>query len=125
MNANAAFFMHCCSMENVKRVFKFILFYCRGKAPIASMDAMEDVDLLSGSNTHLSKLSSECNIAGNAAGVTGNVNSAAVANMAAGAASLAPLGPPNAAASPTTKSSFPGLKYRNIGKTGLKVIYAY
>ena len=90
------------------------------------MDAMEDVDLLSGSNTHLSKLSSECNIAGNAAGVTatGNVNSAAVANMAAGAASLAPLAPPNAAASPTTKSSFPGLKYRNIGKTGLKVIYA-
>jgi len=87
------------------------------------MDAMEDVDLLSGSNTHLSKLSSECNIAGNAAGVTatGNVNSAAVTNMAAGAASLAPLAPPNAAASPTTKSSFPGLKYRNIGKTGLKV----
>merc|ERR1712180_76251 len=41
--------------------------------------------------------------------------------MAAGAASLAPLAPPNAAASPTTKSSFPGLKYRNIGKTGLKV----
>ena len=28
-----------------------------GKAPIASMDAMEDMDLLSGSNTHLSKLS--------------------------------------------------------------------
>ena len=34
----------------------------RGKAPIASMDAMEDMDLLSGSNTHLSKLSSECNM---------------------------------------------------------------
>ncbi len=28
------------------------------------MDAMEDMDLLSGSNTHLSKLSSECNMLG-------------------------------------------------------------
>ena len=53
------------------------------------MDAMEDMDLLSGSNTHLSKLSSECNI------------------MAGGAAQ--------------TKTTFPGLKYRHIGKTGLKV----
>ena len=25
----------------------------RGRAPIASMDAMEDMDLLSGSNSHL------------------------------------------------------------------------
>lgn len=48
------------------------------------MDAMEDMDLLSGSNTHLSKLSSECNMA-------------------------------------TAKGIFPGLKYRNIGKTGLKI----
>ena len=61
----------------------------RLRAPIASMDAMEDMDLLSGSNTHLSKLSSECNI------------------MAGGAAQ--------------TKTTFPGLKYRHIGKTGLKV----
>ena len=29
------------------------------------MDAMEDMDLLSGSNTHLSKLSSECNMGTN------------------------------------------------------------
>jgi hypothetical protein len=36
------------------------MFQFRGKA---SMDAMEDMDLLSGSNTHLSKLSSECNMA--------------------------------------------------------------
>ena len=28
-------------------------YFFRGKAPIASMDAMEDMDLLSGSNTHL------------------------------------------------------------------------
>ena len=53
------------------------------------MDAMEDMDLLSGSNTHLSKLSSECNIMG---GGTSQ-----------------------------TKTTFPGLKYRHIGKTGLKV----
>ena len=56
------------------------------------MDAMEDMDLLSGSNTHLSKLSSECNIM-NVAG--------------AGASSV--------------KTTFPGLKYRHIGKTGFKV----
>jgi len=55
----------------------------RGKAPIASMDAMEDMDLLSGSNTHLSKLSSECNMG--------------------------------------TKGTFPGLKYRHLGKSGCKV----
>ena len=52
------------------------------------MDAMEDMDLMSGSNTHLSKLSSECNMAASAA---------------------------------ATKATFPGLKYRNIGKTGLKM----
>ena len=52
------------------------------------MDAMEDMDLLSGSNTHLSKLSSECNIMAGAS---------------------------------QTKTTFPGLKYRHIGKTGLKV----
>ena len=60
----------------------------RLRAPIASMDAMEDMDLLSGSNTHLSKLSSECNIMAGAV---------------------------------PTKTTFPGLKYRHIGKTGLKV----
>jgi len=60
----------------------------RLRAPIASMDAMEDMDLLSGSNTHLSKLSSECNIMAGAS---------------------------------QTKTTFPGLKYRHIGKTGLKV----
>jgi len=90
----------------------------RGKAPIASMDAMEDVDLLSGSNTHLSKLSSECNIAGNAAA---SVNSAAVASMAVGGAAAAAslVQPPPPATS--AKTTYPGLKYRNIGKTGLKV----
>ncbi len=49
-------------MANVKKhilslKWLIIAFLFRGKAPIASMDAMEDMDLLSGSNTHLSKLS--------------------------------------------------------------------
>ena len=53
------------------------------------MDAMEDMDLLSGSNTHLSKLSSECNIMGGASQLKTTITA--------------------------------GLKYRHIGKTGLKV----
>ena len=61
----------------------------RLRAPIASMDAMEDMDLLSGSNTHLSKLSSECNIMGGASQLKTTITA--------------------------------GLKYRHIGKTGLKV----
>jgi len=93
------------------------------------MDAMEDVDLLSGSNTHLSKLSSECNIAGtNAAAAAAAVNSAAVSNMAASQAAAAAAAAASAAATQApaapndlARTSFPGLKYRNIGKTGLKV----
>ena len=77
--------------------------FFRGKAPIASMDAMEDMDLLSGSNTHLSKLSSDGNVAG---------------HLAAGSARVAVEKPVSAVPGDT---KFPGIKYRNIGKTGLKV----
>ncbi len=67
------------------------------------MDAMEDMDLLSGSNTHLSKLSSDGNMAGHLS-----------AGGAAGGIQVKMPGNPG-------DSIFPGIKYRNIGKTGLKV----
>ena len=74
-----------------------------------------------------SKLSSECNIAGTNAAAAA-VNSAAVSNMAASQAAAAAAAAASAAATqaPTVpndlaRTSFPGLKYRNIGKTGLKV----
>jgi len=72
---------------------------------------MEDMDLLSGSNTHLSKLSSDGNMAASV-GATAVLPSAPV--------SVNPL--PGAKMVPTEmgNSLFPGIKYRNIGKTGLK-----
>ena len=86
--------------------FKLLAFFFRGKAPIASMDAMEDMDLLSGSNTHLSKLSSDGNMAASA-GATAASTVASVPAAIKIAASNEP-------------TIFPGIKYRNIGKTGLK-----
>ena len=74
---------------SVFKLLKPSFYYPRLRAPIASMDAMEDMDLLSGSNTHLSKLSSECNIMGGASQLKTTITA--------------------------------GLKYRHIGKTGLKV----
>ena len=82
------------------------------------MDAMEDMDLLSGSNTHLSKLSSDGNMAssaGNAAMANSapmNVNHLPASAVAAAAAGKIMAGSGN--------SIFPGIKYRNIGKSGLK-----
>jgi len=74
------------------------------------MDAMEDMDLLSGSNTHLSKLSSDGNMAASV-GATAVLPSAPV--------SINPL--PGAKVAPSQETTiFPGIKYRNIGKTGLK-----
>ena len=70
------------------------------------MDAMEDMDLLSGSNTHLSKLSSDGNMAASA-GATAASTMASVPAAIKIAASNEP-------------TIFPGIKYRNIGKTGLK-----
>ena len=87
-----------------------VFFSFRGKAPIASMDAMEDMDLLSGSNTHLSKLSSDGNMAA-------SVGAAAV--LPSAPVSVNPL--PGAKVAPTeTNTIVQGIKYRNIGKTGLK-----
>ena len=85
---------------------QFFGLFFRGKAPIASMDAMEDMDLLSGSNTHLSKLSSDGNMAASA-GATAASTVASVPAAIKIAASNEP-------------TIFPGIKYRNIGKTGLK-----
>jgi len=67
---------------------------------------MEDMDLLSGSNTHLSKLSSDGNMAASA-GATAASTVASVPAAIKIAASNEP-------------TIFPGIKYRNIGKTGLK-----
>merc|ERR1712153_186429 len=83
----------------------------RGKAPIASMDAMEDMDLLSGSNTHLSKLSSDGNMAA-------SVGATAVLPSAPAFVNQLPAGTKVARSEGNT--IFPGIKYRNIGKTGLK-----
>ena len=71
---------------------------------------MEDMDLLSGSNTHLSKLSSDGNMAASVAAVA---NSAATVNV---------NHLQSAKIIPTANGStiFPGIKYRNIGKSGLK-----
>ena len=73
------------------------------------MDAMEDMDLLSGSNTHLSKLSSDCNIAGGQATAAGSAAAAAAATGTT-AGAMAKQG-----------GNTSGIKYRNLGKTGLKV----
>lgn len=67
---------------------------------------MEDMDLLSGSNTHLSKLSSD-----------GNMAASAGATAASTVASVPATIKLPATNEPTI---FPGIKYRNIGKTGLK-----
>merc|ERR1719429_716894 len=82
------------------------------------MDAMEVMDLLSGSNTHLSKLSSDGNMAAAAGAAAASAATTAAATQAAqvttagaGAIKIAPSNGP---------SIFPGIKYRNIGKTGLK-----
>jgi len=83
----------------------------RGKAPIASMDAMEDMDLLSGSNTHLSKLSSDGNMAA-------SVGATAVLPSAPAFVNALPAG--TKVAQSERNTIFPGIKYRNIGKTGLK-----
>ena len=90
----------------------------RGKAPIASMDAMEDMDLLSGSNTHLSKLSSDGNMASASVGAAAAAappppvtSSALTANAVMPGTKIAPSSGPGL---------YPGIKYRNIGKTGLK-----
>ena len=74
------------------------------------MDAMEDMDLLSGSNTHLSKLSSDGNMA------------AAVVNQQPLTANNIPAVVSAAKINTNQNGStlFPGIKYRNIGKTGLK-----
>jgi len=77
---------------------------------------MEDMDLLSGSNTHLSKLSSDGNMA--AAGATAVPPAAQVTATASAVASAA--APVNKVAPSNGPSIFPGIKYRNIGKTGLK-----
>jgi len=61
----------------------------RGRAPIASMDAMEDMDILTGSNLAISGLGPDCQGFGPVAG----------------------LG----------KGVLPGLRYRHLGKSGLKV----
>ena len=84
------------------------------------MDAMEDMDLLSGSNTHLSKLSSDGNMAASSGviGATAN-NSAAGGGVGGLAASTIPLATIKMAAA-NEPTIFPGIKYRNIGKTGLK-----
>jgi len=84
------------------------------------MDAMEDMDLLSGSNTHLSKLSSDGNMAASSGviGATAN-NSAAGGGVGGLAASTVPLATIKMAAA-NEPTIFPGIKYRNIGKTGLK-----
>ena len=62
------------------------LFTCRGRAPIASMDAMEELDgmdILTGSNPAIQP---ECHLLG--------------------------------------KGVVPGLRYRHLGKSGLKVTFA-
>lgn len=71
---------------------------------------MEDMDLLSGSNTHLSKLSSDGNMA------------AAVVNQQPLTANNIPAVVSAAKINTNQNGStlFPGIKYRNIGKTGLK-----
>ena len=74
---------------------------------------MEDMDLLSGSNTHLSKLSSDGNMAASVVGAAAN-NSAG-----GGLAASVPLATIKMAAA-NEPTIFPGIKYRNIGKTGLK-----
>ena len=81
---------------------------------------MEDMDLLSGSNTHLSKLSSDGNMAASS-GVIGATANNSVAGGGAGglAASTVPLATIKMAAA-NEPTIFPGIKYRNIGKTGLK-----
>lgn len=96
----------------------------RGKAPIASMDAMEDMDLLSGSNTHLSKLSSDGNMAASSsAGAAASANDGMPAGfpVTANSVPLVASAAPGVKGVPATGPSiFPGIKYRNIGKTGLK-----
>ena len=80
---------------------------------------MEDMDLLSGSNTHLSKLSSDGNMA--AAGATAAMPTAAQVTASASAVATAASAPVSKLAGPSNGPSiFPGIKYRNIGKTGLK-----
>ena len=85
------------------------------------MDAMEDMDLLSGSNTHLSKLSSDGNMAASSGVIGATANNSAAGGGGAGglAASTVPLATIKMAAA-NEPTIFPGIKYRNIGKTGLK-----
>jgi len=71
---------------------------------------MEDMDLLSGSNTHLSKLSSDGNMA---------ASMGATAVLPSAPTSVVPL-PGAKVAQAEGNTIFPGIKYRNIGKTGLK-----
>ena len=114
--------MICISLTKVHCIFwHFVIFHFfnfRGKAPIASMDAMEDMDLLSGSNTHLSKLSSDGNMAA-AAGAASTAATAQTAQVNASATAVTTSGPMKIQPS-NGPSIFPGIKYRNIGKTGLK-----
>ena len=77
------------------------------------MDAMEDMDLLSGSNTHLSKLSSDGNMAASVVGATAN-------SAAAGGGLVSSVPATIKMAASTEPSIIAGIKYRNIGKTGLK-----
>ena len=84
------------------------------------MDAMEDMDLLSGSNTHLSKLSSDGNMAASSGVIGATANNSAAGGGAGGlAASTIPLATIKMAAA-NEPTIFPGIKYRNIGETGLK-----
>jgi potassium voltage-gated channel Shaker-related subfamily A beta protein 2 len=77
------------------------------------MDAMEDMDLLSGSNTHLSKLSSDGNMAANTGATSATIS------VPSGSGQTLPVKSPVVIKN-TGPTPYPGIKYRNIGKSGLK-----
>ncbi len=99
------------------------------------MDAMEDVDLLSGSNTHLSKVAEDGNGDADAdANPTLGTIPAVVAQQhqqpsaiptsgVPAAAGGQPQGGLNVKTAPFVSgaNSNPGVKYRHVGKSGLQV----
>ena len=88
-----------------------------GKAPIASMDAMEDMEFLSESNPQLNGSKVGNDMVGNATKVTANTNNSTVVGS-----SIAPVALAASAASAAASSAAnPTIKYRHVGKTGLKI----
>ncbi len=91
------------------------------------MESMDDMDLLSGSNTHLSKMSSEGNMVGTAQAMAAQAAAQAAATNANATVTtpaqvsgqekvpFVTMGSLSGAANP------PLVKYRNVGKSGLKI----